>query len=97
MVTFGSTSETSTEMRKYTRDLYAGSRPRPASRPASTRSASSRSPATATASRSTAASRLQPLLRRRRARDLAREVGELFPLARTDDLLAGFYVKETAR
>ncbi len=57
MVTFGSTSETSTEMRKYTRDLYAGSRPRPASPPASSRSASSRSPPTPIAWRSTAASR----------------------------------------
>ena len=26
-----------------------------------------------------------------------REVGELFPLARTDDLLAGFYVAEDGR
>ena len=27
----------------------------------------------------------------------AAEVGELFPLARTDDILAGFYVKEDGR
>ena len=26
-----------------------------------------------------------------------REVGELFPLARTDDMLAGFYVAEDGR
>jgi glycine/D-amino acid oxidase-like deaminating enzyme len=27
----------------------------------------------------------------------AREVGDLFPLARTDDILAGFYVKEDGK
>jgi glycine/D-amino acid oxidase-like deaminating enzyme len=97
MVTFGSTSETSTEMRKYTRDLYAGSRPRRARRPASSRSASSRSPPTRPARGVPPGLGVQPPLRRRRARDLAARGRELFPLARTDDILAGFYVKEDGR
>jgi glycine/D-amino acid oxidase-like deaminating enzyme len=97
MVTFGSTSETSTEMRKYTRDLYARLEARPASRPASSRSASSRSRPSRPPRGVPPRVGVQPLLRRRRARDLAAKVKDLFPLARTDDILAGFYVKEDGR
>jgi 4-methylaminobutanoate oxidase (formaldehyde-forming) len=98
IVTFGSTSETSTEMRKYTRDLYArleaetgldtGFRPigfiELAADP----------------------DRLEEYRRvsafnRHCGVDVheisAREVRELFPLARTDDILAGFYVKEDGK
>ena len=98
MVTFGSTSETSTEFRKYTRDLYArleaetgvstGFRPVGFIEVASD------------------ADRLEEY---RRVSTFNRycgvdvqeitpaEVQALFPLARTDDLLAGFYVKEDGR
>ena len=75
-----------------------GSRPRPVRRPASSRSASSRSRATTTGSRSTDASRRSTATaaststRSPRARS-----ARLFPLARTDDLLAGFYVNEDGR
>ena len=100
MVTFGSTSETSTEMRKYTRDLYAPARgrDRPVDR-ASSRcgfiEVAARSP---TGSRSTAASRRSTATAASTStRSRRREVKELFPLARTDDILAGFYVKEDGR
>ena len=99
MVTFGSTSETSTEMRKYTRDLYARLEAETGQwRPASSRSASSRSPCDA--------DRLEEY---RRVSAFNRycgidvheispaQVEDLFPLARTDDILAGFYVKEDGR
>src|SRR5688572_27124756 len=98
IVTFGSTSETSTEMRKYTRDLYArleeetgvatGFKPVGFIEVASDRD------------------RLEEYRRvsafnRYCGVDVqeigAAEVGELFPLARTDDILAGFYVKEDGR
>ena len=94
MVTFGSTSETSTEMRKYTRDLYArleAETGQPTGLQAGRlHRGRERSPI---GSRSTAASRRSTATaaststRSRRA-----QVAELFPLARTDDLLAGFYV-----
>ena len=99
MVTFGSTSETSTEMRKYTRDLYArleaetglatglqAGRLHRGRRPTRT---GSRSTAGSPRSTATAAS---TCTRSRRARSK-----ELFPLARTDDILAGFYVAEDGR
>ncbi len=98
VVTFGSLSDTSTEMRKYTRDLYArleaeteldtGFRPvgfiEVAADP----------------------DRLEEYRRvaaynRYRGIDVheisAKEVSDLFPLARTDDILAGFYVKEDGK
>jgi 4-methylaminobutanoate oxidase (formaldehyde-forming) len=98
IVTFGSTSETSTEMRKYTRDLYArleaetgqdtGFRP--------------------TGFIEVAADR-DRLEEYRRVSAFNRycgvdvheispsQVKDLFPLARVDDVLAGFYVKEDGR
>jgi 4-methylaminobutanoate oxidase (formaldehyde-forming) len=98
IVTFGSTSETSTEMRKYTRDLYArleaetgldtGFRPIGFIEVAAD------------------ADRLEEYRRvsafnRHCGVDVHEispaEVRRLFPLARTDDLLAGFYVKEDGR
>jgi glycine cleavage system aminomethyltransferase T/glycine/D-amino acid oxidase-like deaminating enzyme len=98
MVTYGSLSETSTEMRKYTRDLYArleaetevstGFRPVGFIELASDRD------------------RLEEYRRvsafnRYCGVDVheisAAQVKEMFPLARTDDILAGFYVKEDGR
>ena len=98
IVTFGSTSETSTEMRKYTRDLYAkleaetgldtGFRPIGFIEVAAD------------------ADRLEEYRRvsafnRYCGIDVqeisAAEVKGLFPLARTDDILAGFYVKEDGK
>jgi glycine cleavage system aminomethyltransferase T/glycine/D-amino acid oxidase-like deaminating enzyme len=98
MVTFGSTSETSTEMRKYTRDLYA-------------RLEAETGQATGlrqigfiecAADRD----RLEEYRRVSAFNRLCgvdvqelspREVSALFPLARTEDILAGFYVKEDGR
>lgn len=98
MVTFGSTSETSTEMRKYTRDLYSrleaetgqdtGFRP------------------VGFIECATDKDRLEEY---RRVSAFNRfcgvdvheispnQIKELFPLARVDDILAGFYVKEDGR
>ena len=98
MVTFGSTSETSTEMRKYTRDLYSkleaetgldtGFRP---------------------VGFIEVAADLGRLEEYRRVSAFnrhcgvdvheisAKEVLDLFPLARVDDILAGFYVKEDGK
>ncbi len=98
MVTFGSTSETSTEMRKYTRDLYGRLE-------AETELSSGFKPVGFI---EVAADR-DRLEEYRRVSTFNRycgvdvheispaEVKELFPLARTDDLLAGFYVKEDGR
>ena len=98
MVTFGSTSETSTEMRKYSAKLYA-------SLEAETGVATGFNPVgfiEVAADRD----RLEEYRRvsafnRHCGVDVheisAREVGELFPLARTDDILAGFYVKEDGK
>ncbi|WP_027344724.1 GcvT family protein [Hamadaea tsunoensis] len=98
MVTFGSLSETSTEMRKYSRDLYA-------SLEAET--------GLATGLRQCGfievaadEGRLEEYRRVAAFNRLCgidvheispREVKELFPLAYTDDLLAGFYVAEDGR
>ncbi len=98
MVTFGSTSETSTELRKYTRDLYArleeetglatGFKPVGFIELAADRD------------------RLEEYRRvsafnRYCGVDVdelsARDVAEMFPLARTDDILAGFYVAGDGR
>ena len=98
MVTFGSTSETSTELRKYTRDLYTRLE-------AETGLATGFKPVgfiELAADRD----RLEEYRRvsafnRYCGVDVeelsAREVGEMFPLARTDDILAGFYVAGDGR
>src|SRR4029079_3652425 len=96
--TFGSTSETSTEMRKYTRDLYArleaehGQHHRPRQ-----------------CGFHEVASDRDRLEEYRRVSAFNRfcgvdvheispgQVKELFPLAHVDDILAGFYVKEDGR
>ncbi len=98
MVTFGSTSETSTEMRKYTRDLYSRLE-------AETGQSTGFAPV-GFIELATEPDRLEEYRRvstfnRYCGVDVheisAAEVGELFPLARTDDVLAGFYVKEDGR
>ncbi len=98
MVTFGSTSETSTEMRKYSAKLYAGLE-------AETGVATGFNPVGFIE----VAADVDRLEEYRRVSAFnrycgidvheisAREVGDLFPLARTDDILAGFYVKEDGK
>jgi 4-methylaminobutanoate oxidase (formaldehyde-forming) len=98
MVTFGSTSETSTEMRKYTRDLYRRLE-------AETGQATGFAPIGFIE----VASDRDRLEEYRRVsafnrycgvdvQELSpREVQTLFPLARVDDIEAGFYVKEDGR
>ena len=99
MVTFGSTSETSTEMRKYTRDLYArleaetglstGLQAGRLHRARHRRRTGWRS--TGGSPRSTGYCGVD-------VHEISPgEVDELFPLARTDDVLAGFYVAEDGR
>lgn len=98
MVTFGSTSETSTEMRKYTRDLYARLEAETGQ---------------ATGLRQCGfievASDRDRLEEYRRVSAFnrycgidvqeitPREVRDLFPIAKVDDVLAGFYVKDDGR
>ena len=98
MVTFGSTSETSTEFRKYTRDLYA--------RLEAETGQATGFKAVGFIEVACDADRLEEYARvsafnRHCGIDVqqisAREVGELFPLARVDDILAGFYVKDDGR
>ena len=98
MVTFGSTSETSTEMRTYTRDLYSRLE-------AETGLATGFKPV-GFIELAADEDRLEEYRRVSSFNRLcgvdvheisAREVGELFPLARTDDVLAGFYVAEDGR
>jgi glycine cleavage system aminomethyltransferase T/glycine/D-amino acid oxidase-like deaminating enzyme len=98
IVTFGSTSETSTEMRKYTRALYARLE-------AETGQATGFKPV-GFIELASDPDRLQEYRRvaafnRHCGVDVheisAAQVGELFPLARTDDVLAGFYVAEDGR
>ncbi|HEY84481.1 MAG TPA: FAD-dependent oxidoreductase [Chloroflexi bacterium] len=98
MVTFGSTSETSTEMRKYTRDLYARLE-------AETGFSTGFKPIGFIE----VASNADRLEEYRRVAAFNRycgvdvqeispkEIKELFPLARVDDLHAGFYVKDDGR
>ncbi|HEY4181261.1 MAG TPA: FAD-dependent oxidoreductase [Kofleriaceae bacterium] len=98
MVTFGSTSETSTEMRKYSCDLYSRLEAETGQDTGFKR----------TGFIEVAADR-DRLEEYRRVSAMNRflgidvheispkEVGDLFPLARTEDLLAGFYVKEDGR
>ncbi len=98
IVTFGSLSETSTELRKYTRELYA-------SLEAETGQATGFKPV-GFIELATEPDRLEEFRRvaafnRYCGVDVheisAREVGERFPLARTDDVLAGFYVEGDGR
>ncbi len=98
MVTFGSTSETSTEMRKYTRDLYARLE-------AETGHSTGFHPCGFIEVASDA-DRLEEYRRVSAFNRLcgidvqeisAAQVKALFPIARVDDLLAGFYVKEDGR
>ncbi len=98
MVCFGSTSETSTEMRKYTRDLYSRLE-------AETGFATGFEPVGFIE----VAADKDRLEEYRRVSAFNRycgvdvheispsQVRDLFPLAKTDDLLAGFYVKEDGR
>ena len=98
MVTFGSTSQTSTEMRQYTRALYArleaetgqatGFAPIGFLEVASDRDRLEEYRRVAAFNRYCGVDvhELSP-----------REVRELFPLARTDDIEAGFYVREDGR
>jgi len=98
MVTFGSTSETSTEFRKYTRDLY--------SRLEAETGQSTGFMPVGFIELATEPGRLEEYRRvsafnRYCGVDVqeisAREVLDLFPLARVDDVLAGFYVAEDGR
>ena len=98
VVTFGSFSETSTEMRRYTRDLYTRLE-------AETGQATGFLPVgfievAADEDRLEEYRRVSAFNRYLgvEIHEISpREVGELFPLARTDDLLAGFYVPEDGR
>jgi 4-methylaminobutanoate oxidase (formaldehyde-forming) len=98
IVTFGSTSSTSTEMRQYTRDLYA--------RLEAETGLSTGFRPVGFIEAAADADRLEEYRRvaafnRYCGIDVQEisptEIGSLFPLARTDDLLAGFYVKEDGR
>jgi len=98
MVTFGSTSETSTQMRKYSRDLYRR-----------LETETGQSTGLAQIGFIELASDKGRLEEYRRVAAFnrycgvdvhelsAREVQGLFPLARVDDIEAGFYVKEDGR
>ena len=98
MVTFGSTSETSTEMRKYTRHLYSrleaetgfatGFKPVGFIEVAADRDRLEEYRRVAAFNRYCGVEVLEIS---------PREIAELFPLARVDDLLAGFYVKDDGR
>jgi 4-methylaminobutanoate oxidase (formaldehyde-forming) len=98
IVTFGSTSETSTEMRKYTRDLYSRLE-------AETEQSTGFKPV-GFIEVAAEPDRLEEYRRvsafnRYCGVDVheisAAQVKDLFPLARTEDILAGFYVKEDGR
>jgi heterotetrameric sarcosine oxidase gamma subunit len=98
MVTFGSMSATSTEMRKYSRDLYSRLE-------AETGQSTGFAPI-GFIEVATDADRLEEYRRvatfnRHCGVDVheisPREVQDLFPLARVDDIKAGFYVKEDGR
>jgi 4-methylaminobutanoate oxidase (formaldehyde-forming) len=98
MVTFGSTSETSTSMRQYTRDLYQRLE-------AETGLATGFKPV-GFIELATDEGRLEEYRRvsafnRYCGIDVheigPRDVADMFPLARTDDVLAGFYVAEDGR
>ena len=98
MATFGSTSQTSTELRKYTRDLYA-------------RLEAETGLATGLKQVGLIELAIEPgrleeyrrvsAFNRHLGVDVheisAREVADLWPLARTDDVLAGFYIPDDGR
>jgi glycine/D-amino acid oxidase-like deaminating enzyme len=98
MATFGSTSQTSTELRQYTRDLYAGLE-------------AETGLATGLKQCGLIELAIEPgrLEEYRRVSEFnrllgvdvheisPREVDELWPLARTDDVLAGFYIPDDGR
>lgn len=98
MVTFGSTSQTATEMRQYSRDLYARLE-------AETGQATGFKPVgfievAADADRLEEYRRVAAFNRfcGVDVQEISpKEVAELFPVARTDDLLAGFYVAGDGR
>ena len=98
MVTYGSTSETSTELRKYTRDLYGRLE-------AETGQATGFMPigfieVAADTDRLEEFRRVASFNRYCGVdvQELSpREVGELFPLAKVDDIEAGFYVRDDGR
>lgn len=98
IVTFGSLSETSTEMRKYTRDLYTKLE-------AETGLSTGFEPVgfieVAADEDRLEEYRRVSAFNRHCGVDVQeispREIAELFPLAKTDDLLAGFYVKDDGR
>jgi 4-methylaminobutanoate oxidase (formaldehyde-forming) len=98
IVSFGSTSQTSTEMRIYTRDLYARLE---AETGLSTGFAPIGFIEVATEKDRLEEYRRVSTFNRYCGVDVheisASEVKELFPLAKTDDILAGFYVKEDGR
>jgi glycine cleavage system aminomethyltransferase T/glycine/D-amino acid oxidase-like deaminating enzyme len=98
IVTFGSTSATSTEMRMYTRDLYG-------SLESETGLATGFDPV-GFIEVAADVDRLEEYRRVAAFNRLcgvdvheisARQVAELFPLARTDDILAGFYVEHDGK
>jgi 4-methylaminobutanoate oxidase (formaldehyde-forming) len=98
IVTFGSTSETSTQMRTYTRDLYA--------RLESETGLATGLKQVGFIELAADRGRLEEYRRVAAFNRLCGvdvheispgEVKELFPLARVDDVLAGFYVKEDGR
>jgi 4-methylaminobutanoate oxidase (formaldehyde-forming) len=98
MVTFGSTSETSTELRKYTRDLYsrleAETGLSTGFKPVGFIEVAGDEDRLEEYRRVSAFNRLCGI----DVQEISpREVGEMFPLARTDDLLAGFFVAEDGR
>ena len=98
MVTFGSTSETSTEMRKYTRDLYARLEAETGQNTGLKQCGFIE--VTADPDRLEEYRRVSTFNRYCGVNvdEISpRQVGELFPLAKTDDLLAGFYVKDDGR
>src|SRR5262245_13896610 len=98
MVTFGSTSETSTEMRKYTRDLYSRLE-------AETGQATGFNPVgfIEVAADDDRLEEFRRVAAFNRwcgidAQEISPgEVKQLFPPARTDDIRAGFYVKDDGR
>ena len=98
IVTFGSTSETSTEMRKYSRDLYL--------RLEAETGQDTGMKQTGFIEVACEPDRLEEYRRVSAFNRLcgvdvheisAKQVEDLFPLAKTDDILAGFYVKEDGR
>src|SRR6185295_11953508 len=98
MVTFGSTSETSTEMRKYTRDLYARLEAETGQHTGLKQCGFIE--VTADPDRLEEYRRIAAFNRYCGVdvQEISpRQIKELFPLARVDDLLAGFYVAEDGR